>query len=873
LKESLLKLLGIEVEPILERGGEIQTEFVWTNAVTSYWVFVFIFAVAAILYGIFWLYRREMSGCPKPVRLLLGVFRAVVMVLLLLVLLGPALSVSQSQSVEPYILVLIDDSASMAMQDRFREEGSGKHVEVFLGKQPGEAKSVNLSRVQLVERLLKDEDARLLRGLSQHGIVQLYRFSDTFEAIDAIQRAPAHGPGSTPETAEAADTETDGEPDGDDAADDGAEAPVVAENVNRNVDWATALPELKAKGQGTNLAKAIRAALKDKAGNPVAAIVVITDGQNNEGDDPHVAAEAAGEANIPVHFVGVGDTSRPRNLRVVDVWAEDTVWKGDPFSIEATIKADGIDADTIEVIWTKRLAARETGSESEGVQTIKTEKVVVADGVPTRPVVLEDLPAEPGTYIYSVKITPEEGEQHEADNSDDVVVNVLDNKARVLLVSGGPTWQYRTLRPLLQRDDTIDVSCWLQSMDLTMQQEGNTPITDLPDTEEKLNEYDVVIMLDPDPDPRGRPNDFSEEWIRKFERFVDRGGGFLYMAGPKFSSRFLTTAKTRPILSLLPVRMKPGAGVNVELSLTHTREWRIELTPAGADHPVTKFVTDTSLNERIWQAMPGLYWTYPVQGPKPGAETLLERDEPGLQIGQGQMPLIVVGKYGPGRTMYMGFDSSWRWRRVGHDSEFYEKFWIQTVRYLIQGKQLGTKRRGTIGTDQDTYTVGKRVLITARLLDEKYQPLTVDEIPATLQSGPTARGDVTLKKVPNKAGYYEASVIATNRGLNELVVVLPGDGTGVEIRLTSQFTVELPNREINDTRLNRPLLVSMADRSSGQYFDIDAAYNVISHVPDRRESIVITGKPIALWSTWRLLAVLVALLGLEWAVRKYFKLL
>ena len=193
MKEFLLNLLGIKPQPILKDGGEIQTEFIWTNAVTSYWVFVYIFAVAAVLYGVFWLYRREMQGTPKVIRMGLAVFRCVVMLLLLIVLLGPALSVSQSQSVEPYILVLIDDSASMRMKDRFRETDSERHVAAFLGQSPGEAKNLDLTRMELVERVLKKDDGRFLRGLSEQGNVLLYRFSNTFTPINVVGRTQTEG--------------------------------------------------------------------------------------------------------------------------------------------------------------------------------------------------------------------------------------------------------------------------------------------------------------------------------------------------------------------------------------------------------------------------------------------------------------------------------------------------------------------------------------------------------------------------------------------------------------------------------------------------------------------------------------------------------
>src|SRR6185369_14515345 len=110
------------------------------------------------------------------------------------------------------------------------------------------------------------------------------------------------------------------------------------------------LPQYRPDGQTTNISKGIREALRTLQGNPIAGIVLVTDGQYNDGDDPAAAAEFAAQQNVPLFVVGVGDSSKPRNIRVADVYpSSDSVWRQDPFTIEAPIQQQGYEGDRVRV--------------------------------------------------------------------------------------------------------------------------------------------------------------------------------------------------------------------------------------------------------------------------------------------------------------------------------------------------------------------------------------------------------------------------------------------------------------------------------------------------------------------------------------------
>ncbi len=835
----LLYLLGIDASRLPPHAG---TELVWLHAPGSWALFLFLAVVLGVVWGVFQVYKRESGGCAPRQRAMLAALRAGVLVLLAILFLGPALAVFQRHVIQPSVLVLLDDSLSMSIKDRYGDAGEAAHVAAALNEDIPAVRASRLSRADLVNRLLARHGGAFLEDLARHGRVQVMTFSNRVNLVKSLP--PQTGGAGAPTVQPVAQAAGGG--------------PLV----------------LKPTGPATNLGRAIRDALKSVAGNPVAGIVLVTDGQNTESDDPLAAADQAGAQKVPIFPIGVGDPTLPRNVRVADLWARDTVWRDDPFQLEAVIQGQGLGDQPLDLELVQQ-PADASGSAGAG-QVVARRTVRLPAGQNQITTSFEYRPHETGRFVYTVRVAPLAGESSTQDNvSRPVTVNVVSQAARVLLISGVASWDYQDLKNLLLRDKSINLSCWLQSLDLDVAQDGRTVINHLPDTPADLFKYDVVLMLDPNPSPVYDPLELRPQWIDLLKSFVkDHGGGFLFAAGPRYTAQLLSYRLTSGLMDLLPVSFDSSQTLDVEsLTTLHIRPWPMQLTPDGYDHPITRFDPDGAVNRRLWESLPGVYWSFPARMAKPGAHTLLQHTDPALRTSDGARPLLVSGQYGAGRTVYLGIDSTWRWRSVGHDSEYFDKFWIQTVRYLVEGRRLGGARRGVLATDNEVYTLGAPVHITARLYDQAFQPLKEPRVQAALAVGGRGPVAVDLHPVANRPGAYEASVLATHLGTNELSLVLPGEPGSAPVRLVRTFTVELPRIEFNDPRLNKPLLQEIARHSGGRYLDIDQAMTVPGLIPDRRETTIIRGEPIALWDSPTLLAILVGLLAAEWTLRKRNKLL
>ena len=872
--ETILWLVGYDLSSLPEGAKDIS--LTWTNLPHSWGVFVMLAAVLAVAVAVVAVYRREIDTCPRRVKLLLAVVRMAVLLALVVILLGPALTYSQTRVREPYVVVLRDASQSMNTPDRYLDDADAAHVASATGRSTEEIRDDRPTRTDLVNELLSRDNEALLRRLQRLGHVQVYDFADQVQLVET-RPAQTRGTGQSDDGA-SGDADASGD---DGASGDAGTAPQTGADSASSPEAAT-LPPLDAQGRSTDIYSAIRKALVT---NPLAAIVLITDGQRTTNDDLLSAAREALKREVPLIIVGVGDPNRPRNVKADNLYVRPEVWPNEPFEVEAVVVAEGLDTPevTVELI-------EQTSSAADG--TLGPEKIVATERIP--------LPegggrirhsfshtvTEPGNYVFSIRVPLLENEQAEDDNQlASQVVQALDReKIRVLLIAGAPSWDYRMVQRLLLRDNTVTVSCWLQTLDLERPQEGNEPIAKLPSSIEEFNKFDVIMLFDPN------PNEFDEEWINLLKRFAsEHSGGVLYMTGPKFSGNFLTNARTGSVKDILPVRFGDvGATQVATLLQSNQEEWRMRIVPSYADHPVMTFYPDRQDNLSRWESLPGVFWSFPAQEPKPTAQVLLEHGDPTLRQIEGSRPLLVAGRYGSANTLYIGFNGTWRWRSVGRQAEFFDRFWIQVTRYLVEGRSLKGRRRGYVQSERDRYEVGDKVTLIARLKDAAFQPLVLPErdpldpdkeiaIEAVLEIGGQESIPVKLRPVARQPGDFEATLTARQTGVHTLRVILP-EATGAdEAKIDTSYTVELPRVETNQVWLNKPLLIELAGASGGKYYDVDEFDKIADVVPDVTEVIDVPGRPELIWSLNRapflILGLLVGLLCFEWSVRKWFKLL
>ena len=460
-------------------------------------------------------------------------------------------------------------------------------------------------------------------------------------------------------------------------------------------------------------------------------------------------------------------------------------------------------------------------------------------------------------------------------------MNVIDTRTRVLLIAGGPSWDYRYVTTLLQRDDTIDVSCWLQSADLSAVRDGDIVIDHLPTSAEELFQYDVVILMDPE------KSEFDEPWCRLVDKLItEHGGGLLLAAARTHSPAFLRERALKPLHDLLPVTLDPEA----DLLLNQIGHYQLsasafEIPQAAYAHPVLRLADDAVSTKLAWQGIGDVYWHYPVLREKPVATVLMRHGHLRMKNAFGGHVLAAVQFVGAGRTGFLGFDSTWRWRRFG--PELYDRFWVQLVRYLSEGKLLGGSKRATLLVENEHPVLGEAVTVTARLLDARFEPLVRDEVSAQYFVE-DQKVDFPLTARRDRPGWFEGRFVPDRVGSYRIRLALPGVAPGgppprggpppLEVgesaEVEREVLVSRPNLEILHPQMNKAALMTIAEQShGGRYWEIDEVEALPGVIPDLHEEIPVRSRPTTLWDNWKVLTLLVSLLSVEWAVRKWSRLL
>lgn len=788
---------------------------------SHWWALLSLVLLAGLLYAVIWLYRHEARGSASPRRRAgMAVPRCLVLAILAVLWLQPTLATYLHRTIESRTLVMLDGSASMQLADAYPDAAEAARVRKFLASdRSGTATAATSGRIRrdvLQDLVLERNGQQWLRDLAARNRVELYRYGDEPKRLGTFASTS-----SRTATAPA----------------DEAGAPV------------------------TDLGRATRQAVDEAGAAPIAAVIVLGDGGINHGESVDTIARFIRARNVPIFAVGIGDPTPAQNIRIGEVVAPANAFVNDPFTITAHLSAQGIRDGPLAV---------ELIDATSGERVVASATADIGGDGRAEPVVFRHQADRAGTFTYVVRAAPLPGELVTDDNSRHVAVRILERRMRVLLVAGSPQWDFQYVARLLERDRSVDVSCWLQSADIDAVREGTTVITELPRKPDQLFPYDVVALFDP------QPRDFDPAWCELAQQLVSgNGGGLLYAAGPKYTARFFAEPDCRGITEMLPVIPDPEAGILLnQLGHFQPQAWPITIPPTATGHPVLAQADNTADNAVTWKRLTGVYWHYPVRREKPLATVLMRHSNPRMANAYGEHVLLATQFFGAGRTGFLAFDSTWRWRRYGET--YFNRFWIQLLRHLMEGRLLGGSRRGIILTDRESFVAGEPIMLSARLLDGNYLPLDAPEVSLSADAENGGETTVLLQAESGRPGWFRGRFIPTQVGRVQFRISLPtAPGTPPEV-VSHRVQIVRPNRETLHPQADPDRLRSLAEQSpGGRYVNLDEVDSIPDLIEDRNASLVITGTPILLADRyrWPLMATLLALLAAEWILRKRARLL
>ena len=435
-----------------------------------------------------------------------------------------------------------------------------------------------------------------------------------------------------------------------------------------------------------------------------------------------------------------------------------------------------------------------------------------------------------------------------------VPITLVDRPMRVLYIDGYPRWEYRYLKNLLQREQTIESSVMLLSADRDFAQEGNTPIARLPRTREEFERFDLIVIGDIP------ATFFTGEQLLEMKRAVaERGTGLAWIGGSRSTPRTWHGTSAEELLPFTGPYELERLSVPVNLSPTPLAA-RLGVLRL-ADDPKSAFPAELLSPDEGWAQ---LEWAQriPIQSLKPASEILAESAQ---EIEGGHAPLVVGMRYGAGNVLYVATDEIWRWRN-GRGETYPERFWVQLLRSLAR-PSLGIGREEVrIAIEPGRAVVGDTVRVEVEL-PTGAQPTTV-----ALEAIPEdSRGSaVDIVAMPGTGGLFVAAWSPEREGRWKVrprdpsLAARAGDGAILEVTRS--------DRELRDAEADRPLLESLARETGGRVVGPVDAAALVRSLPNRS---IRTENPLRdpIWNSPLALAILMSLLASEWIIRRSARLI
>lgn len=567
-------------------------------------------------------------------------------------------------------------------------------------------------------------------------------------------------------------------------------------------------------------------------------VLLLSDGDWNEGPPPVQAASRLRLRGVPVFVVPVGSDVRLPDVELLSLDAPTFGVVGKsvriPFSIESSLPRD---YDTTVTLHT-----------SDG-ETVAKEIRIAAMGRTNQ--FIEWKPQSIGDYTVTMRVAPHADETLPDNNELAAPIAIRQEQLRVLLVESQPRWEYRYLRNALSRDPGVQLACLLFHPSLSKVGGGSSDyIKEFPSGLDQLGQYDVIFLGD----VGIGEGQLTAEQCRLLRGVVEhQASGLVLMPG--MYGRQLTFLDS-DLDDLFPVVLD-SAQPNGWGSRTPSQ---FALTETGRRSLLTRLADAQEENLEVWDGLPGFQWYAPVLRARAGSEVLCVHKDVANQYGR--LPLLATRTFGAGKVLFMGTDGAWRWRK-GVEDRYHYRFWGQVVRWMAYARNMAKGETMRLYHSPDQPQLRQNVVLRATVMDHSGEPVQRGDVIARIIAPSGRAQSVRLSSSGEEWGAYTATFAGEEPGDHRITLSCRQTGATLE----STFFVHGELAE----RIGRParpeVLEEIARVTGGRVLDVNHLNQVVQAVTAIPEPPAVMRR-VQLWSHPMMIAALTGLLGVFWVGRK-----
>ncbi|MCG6913291.1 hypothetical protein LJE86_05190 [bacterium BMS3Abin03] len=547
-------------------------------------------------------------------------------------------------------------------------------------------------------------------------------------------------------------------------------------------------------------------------------IVLITDGDVTSGSNSIYAAKNMG---LPVFTIGIGDTTRRKDVEIKRVLYNSLLYVEYPTTIEATIQHNGLSGKSVTV------------SLYEGNE-LKEQKNIILNNTGIQNISLDYTPESPGEKKLIISASPLEEEFTKENNRSVFYINILSNKVRVMILAGSPSTDLTFIRTAMESDNNLRVKSFIQiNKD---QSEGKESVG-------FIDSADVFFLI-------GFPStESSSDLVNKVAvRITKDKIPFFILVSNSTNANSLNNFQ-----SSLPFTVRTESGPS--------REVQPQVFENQKDNPIIQ--NDATNIIDAWNNLPPVFQPSFVFISKPESNVIAK-----IRINNNVLnsPLILSRNFNGSRSIAVLANGIWKWKlqTVRKKYNLFDKFILNSVKWLNTSDE---NKQVKIETSKKNYSLGEEVEFKGQVYDESLNPVSDAEVQLNITSG-NERYGLNLSSVGN--GLYEGSIRIDKKGDFNYTgrASLNGKTLGTDKGI---FNVGDLDIEMLNPRMNYEYLNLLANETKGKYFDetnYKQALTEIEKVNENSKKEKIITSEINLWSDEWLIIIAIFLFSLEWFLRK-----
>jgi hypothetical protein len=535
----------------------------------------------------------------------------------------------------------------------------------------------------------------------------------------------------------------------------------------------------------------------------IGAMIVLGDGIYNQGQNPENLTSGL---RFPVYSLGVGDTTHRTDAWIRNVKTNKVAFLKNKFPVEIELKFSNLK---------DQIASIEIENDQKQIYS-SSVSIVSDDDFKLELVNLEA--TKPGLQHYKIKLRTFDGEANLKNNEYEFVIQILENKLRILMLSDGPHPDLGAIRNSVSELENYEIKL------LT----GNI----IPDS---LSSYSLIIL-----------NQLPSQ--------------------KNVASSLITQIKTSriPVLFLI--------GPNSLLEQINSLDLGIKISASNNTEEVQALFQNNfslfTLSENTKETLSG---SPPLVAPFGSTElsTMIQSlANQSIRNIQTNKTMIAFGTDKGRKFGFILGEGLWRWRlndfQANGTHEAFNEFIQKIIQYLSLKQNEDNFNVYYPALFQET----DQIELTAELYNDSYELTNTPDVSITIKNDSLHEFNYQFDRIND---YYRLN--AGN--------MIPGDYTFEAVtQLGNQHFIEKGNFsivkndiEIQNTSADFGVLYHISAETGGQFYNYDN-YGTLLDAIGQNKQITVQQHQQTIQNEWinlkLLFFILVVLLGIEWFFRKYW---